>query len=320
MQRAHLQTTVDAPPPAHAEPASAPILAASARAVDAYLGAWLPTVPMPQHLTEAVTYALLGGGKRLRPALCQLAAAAVSPAAAPRALPAAAALELVHAFSLVHDDLPAMDDDDLRRGRPTLHIHAGEAMAILAGDAMLTLAFAALSANPPGEPPYPPVVQAALTRELASSTLGMIAGQVYDTLGGFAPELTPSQRVRLTHENKTGALIRASCRMGVTVALGTDDTTDPRFIALSDYGDAVGLMFQIVDDLIDVEQPSGHVGKRTRKDADAGKLTYPGVLGVERSRTLATDLARRAAAAIAPLGPAAADLTTLCHDLIHRTK
>jgi geranylgeranyl diphosphate synthase type II len=271
---------------------------------------WVDALPAPPALRDAVRYALIGGGKRLRPLLAWHSAVAAG-GTGPESLPACIAVELVHAFSLVHDDLPALDNDDLRRGRPTLHRHAGEALAILAGDAMLTGAFGVLVDAVPT-----PLGQR-LAAELAEGAAGMIAGQVYDTLGGLPEGLDAFQRVATVHRNKTGALIRASCRMGAILAPAGGG---PALDAVSAYGEAVGLMFQIVDDLIDVEQPPEHAGKRTGKDSQAGKLTYPGVLGVERSRAEVTRLARAAEDALAPLGSPARGLMELCVVLTRRTR
>jgi geranylgeranyl pyrophosphate synthase len=278
--------------------------------IDAHLVTALRSRRLPEILEEAVCYAVLQGGKRLRPALVLLSCEAAGGRRVD-ALDPALALELIHAFSLVHDDLPAMDDDDLRRGRPTLHIHAGEAMAILAGDAMMSLAFEFISRGPQdGE------VCARLTRELAAATTAMISGQVYDTLGSLPAELTDEQRLTLIHRSKTGALLRAACRIGGLCG-GADQATLQH---LTDYGEAIGLMFQIVDDLIDVTQPAEHVGKATGKDLTAGKLTYPGVLGEERSRADVQRLRDEAHLAISPLGEPARPLGRLCDDLAIRTK
>ncbi len=247
--------------------------------VDAFLRGWVRSRGLPTGVRRAVEYALLGGGKRLRPVLAWHSARAVG-GRGPEALPAAAAVELVHAFSLVHDDLPAMDDDDVRRGRPTLHRHAGEAMAILAGDLMLSLAFEVLA-----ERVHESSASSALSRELARATRGMIVGQVEDTLGGSGRATL--ERLREIHQNKTGRLIEASCRMGARCALGPGSETPAgrrALEAVGSYARDIGLMFQVVDDLIDVEQAAGHAGKRTGKDAAAGKLTFPVVLGVEASR------------------------------------
>lgn len=284
--------------------------------VEAYFARCVDSSGMPQALADAVRYSFLGPGKRLRPLLAWHACAAVGPmgnldAAGEPALPAAAAVELVHCFSLVHDDLPGLDNDDLRRGRPTLHKATSEAMAILAGDAMLTLAFSVLtrSITAPG-------LASALVNELSAATGAMIAGQVHDTLGGFPDGLDDQDKLRLIHTNKTGALIRASIRMGALCAHPLPSALS----ALSRYADAVGLMFQIVDDLLDVTQTTEHLGKKAGKDIDAGKLTYPGVLGVDRSRAEVTRLRGEAIGALAPLGPQAGALRDLADYLAVRSR
>ena len=286
-------------------------LDALAREVDAHIGAFLRRAGLPDSLREAVEYSALAPGKRLRPVLALLSCESVG-APRDRALPAAAALELVHAFSLVHDDLPAMDDDDLRRGRPTAHVRFGEAMAILSGDAMLSLAFQALG-------DCDDALSGALTMELARGTSAMIAGQVYDTLGGLDDALSDHEKLVRIHAHKTGALIRASCRMGAICGMWPDIHAD-RLEALSAYGDAIGLMFQVVDDLLDVEQTSEHLGKRTNKDESAGKATYPGLLGVEASRREVERLRRAASEAVRPLGGSGSALAALADGLAIRTK
>lgn len=270
----------------------------------------LAALDLPDRLAEAVRYSALGGGKRLRPVLTILSAKAAGGEAS-GAMSAATAMELVHSFSLVHDDLPAMDDDDLRRGRPTLHIAHGEAMAILAGDAMMSLAFQIISEDTASEE-----LGARLCAELSAATTRMIAGQVYDTLGGFPDGLDERDRLRLMHMNKTGALIRTACRMGALSARADEDALG----ALTEYGEAIGLMFQIVDDLIDEEQTSDHTGKRTRKDQDAGKLTYPGVLGAVESRREIDRQRDRAISSLGPLGERAASLRDLCSYMAVRTR
>jgi len=265
---------------------------------------------LPANLHDAVIYSLLGPGKRLRPLLawrsCQAAGGD-----GPESLPAAAAVELVHAFSLVHDDLPAMDDDDLRRGRPTLHKHTSEAMAILAGDGMLTFAFGILTDRiTDGR------LAARLCAELARGATAMIVGQVYDTLGAAGDPLPPDQQLARIHANKTGALIKASCRMGALCAHASDRTLS----IIDAYADAVGLMFQVVDDILDVTQHEGHVGKRTGKDAQAGKLTYPGALGLDAARTHVTRLEAEALKAAAQLGKPGEPLAQLAREMATRTR
>lgn len=291
-------------------------------AIETHLERVVGTVEAPGSLREAVRYALLGGGKRLRPLLAWHCAIAASgdPAAGVRSLPVGAAVELVHAFSLVHDDLPAMDDDDLRRGRPTLHIHAGEAMAILAGDAMLAMAFGVISTPPDGEPPFGAGLRSALIAELCRGTMGMIAGQVLDTLGGENEPIEPARMVEKIHRLKTGALISAACRMGAMAGLGEADESGERLAAISEYGEVIGLMFQIVDDLLDVEQSTEHAGKRTGKDAHAGKLTWPGVFGIEHSRLKVEEFRLCAERAADRLGPSALTLRELAGELAGRTR
>jgi geranylgeranyl diphosphate synthase, type II len=261
--------------------------------IDQYLHEFVAGLSLPENLREAIRYSLLGGGKRLRPLLTWHCCEA-SCGDGERSLPAGAAVELIHAFSLVHDDLPAMDDDDLRRGRPTLHIHAGEAMAILTGDAMLSLGFHVLADR------TEPSLAIRLCKELAVGTEQMIAGQVYDTLGGLPAEMSEVDRLRMMHMNKTGALIRAACRMGA--ACGGADDRSAIMQGITTYAEAIGLMFQIVDDVIDVTQTTERAGKRTNKDASAGKRTFAAALGVDQCRRLIAELESRAIGAIWPLG------------------
>ncbi len=296
--------------PVTVDPASH--LVAPAARVDEYLAGYVARTSAPTNLKDAMHYALLAGGKRLRPILAWHCAVAVG-GKGDASLPAGGAVELVHAFSLVHDDLPAMDDDDLRRGIPTLHKAKGEAMAILAGDAMLTMGFELLMSQV-----QPVGLAGALVAELAAGTSGMIAGQVYDTLGGFAPGMSDEERLRLIHLNKTGALIRAACRMGAMCGMGS--ATGHALPAVTTYADAVGLMFQIVDDILDVTQPAEHVGKKTGKDVEAGKMTYPGVLGLDRSRAEVGRVLNVALDAAGSLGPSARPLAELASYMAVRTK
>jgi geranylgeranyl pyrophosphate synthase len=301
------------PPPSSRPDDLPPEVASAAARVDAFLDSYLKSVDLPANLVEAVGYSLLGPGKRARPLLVWHSFAAVAgPGVDPSAcLPAGGAVELIHAFSLVHDDLPGLDNDDLRRGRPTLHRHTSEAMAILAGDCMLTLAFQLLTERF-GDTP----LAAKLCRELAQGTNGMIAGQVYDTLGGFAPDVPDERKLELIHRNKTGMLIRASCRMGAMCA-GADAAA---LAAITRYADDLGLVFQIVDDLLDVTQTTEHLGKKAGKDIDAGKLTYPGVFGIERSRAEVRRLHQESLDVLAPFGAAANPLRQLADSLATRTR
>jgi geranylgeranyl diphosphate synthase, type II len=280
-----------------------PYLRAQAARVETLLAQRMDALSghVPARLLESMRYSLLAGGKRLRPVLCLAFAEAVglrSGAGARVAEDAASALEYVHTYSLVHDDLPAMDDDDLRRGRPTNHKVYGEAMAILAGDALLTEALGLVASGP--EP-----VRAALCRELAAGAGagGMVGGQVLDIAEDRPAELTYLTRL---HRLKTGALIRASCRMGVLAGGG-----DAAALERADvYGDAIGLAFQIADDLLDVTGDAAQLGKPVGADAAAGRFTFPAVLGLEASRALAAQKVAEAVAAVRPLegedGPLAA--------------
>ncbi len=295
-------TNVKTQPPAAIETA--------AEQTDRFIRSRIDSAGLPENLANALRYSVLSSGKRLRPALTLLCCQAVGGDTA-RALGPAAAMELIHTFSLVHDDLPAMDDDMLRRGQPTLHVQAGEAMAILAGDAMMALAFELIA-----EAEQAGVAPGQLTMELAHATTCMIAGQVYDTLGGLPDNLDDEQKIQLIHTNKTGALLRAACRMGALCG-----HADPAQLeALSKYGEAIGLMFQIVDDLVDLTQTAEHAGKATGKDASAGKLTYPGLLGIERSGEAIRTLHASARNALTQLGEPAGDLAQLCDYLAVRTR
>jgi geranylgeranyl pyrophosphate synthase len=278
--------------------------------IEADLATRIETVDGPTALRDALAYAVLGAGKRLRPVLTLLSCEAVG-GEREQGLAAASAIELIHAFSLVHDDLPAMDDDALRRGQPTLHVHAGEAMAILTGDVMMSLAFEWITdEDSDGD------TAARLVRTLAEATSYMIAGQVYDTLGGFPAGLTEPEQLQLVHFNKTAALIRAACRLGAVC--GAASAKD--LASLTSYGEAVGMMFQIVDDLLDVTATAEHVGKATGKDLQAGKLTFPGVHGTDASRTEVRRRRDEAHDALAPLGRSAEHLLELCDFMAVRTR
>jgi len=277
--------------------------------VESYLSDWLERRSMPANLREAVRYAVLGPGKRLRPTLTVRCCQAVGGSAV-EAMPPAVAVEMIHAFSLVHDDLPALDNDGLRRGRPTLHRHAGEAMAILAGDALLGLAVELLVERLPSERVTP------ICRELIRGCNAMIVGQVYDTLPPSDGTGSALDRLRTTHRNKTGALIRAACRAG-----GLSGGADPAQLeAVTGFGEAVGLMFQVVDDLLDVTETTDHLGKTAGKDAEQGKLTYPALMGLEATREEVRRLAHEAHAALEPLGERAGSLGELCDYLASRTR
>jgi len=257
-------------------------MATRQKTVDAALDRWVPPeTEDPAIIHRAMRYSLFAGGKRIRPLLAISTAEAVSDAPA-GVENAACALELIHTYSLIHDDLPALDNDDLRRGRPTCHKVFGDAMAILAGDALLTLAFEVLARleNTPAER------RIELVRELAvaSGTVGgMIGGQVKDIEGeGKFPTAALLESI---HRAKTGALLRCSVRFGAIYA-GADEA---QLATLTKFGEHVGLAFQIVDDVLDVEQSSEQLGKTAGKDAEQKKITFPAVYGIERSRAMAEE-------------------------------
>jgi geranylgeranyl diphosphate synthase type II len=274
-----------------------------------------PQAGLPGPLLEAMRYSLLAPGKRLRPALVALAAEACGGG---NPWPAACAVEMIHAYSLIHDDLPSMDDDDLRRGQPTCHKKFGEALAILAGDALQSLAFQTLAEG------YPAATAAACCRELAraSGAAGMVGGQADDLAWEKSSPADASRNVEgleHLHARKTGALIRASLRLGVFAAHAGREAPVQDLVERFDvYGRCLGLAFQITDDLLDVEGHAARAGKRVGKDASRGKLTYPGLLGVDESRRRAERLGQDARTALAPLGSAAGWLLALVAFVLER--
>ncbi|HET6432293.1 farnesyl diphosphate synthase [Dyella sp.] len=279
-----------------------PSLAALVARADRALAAALPRDDAaPVELHRAMRYAVLGGGKRLRPLLVYAAGHALG-CEASTLDPPACAVELIHAYSLVHDDLPAMDDDAMRRGRPTCHVVFGEAMAILAGDALQALAFEGL-AHAPVDPAVAIAMQRALGR--ACGAEGMAGGQALD-LAAVGRALTLAELEHM-HACKTGALIRASVRLGGLVAGASPDALD----ALDRYAGLVGLAFQVRDDILDVEGDSAVIGKTAGKDAAADKPTFSSILGLEASRSRLVELTDQAFEALAPLGAHAALLREL---------
>ena len=289
-------------------------LACYASQIEEALVEALPSDPdTPPDLLEAMRYSLMAGGKRLRPILVLLAAEACG--ADPRdAMPAACAVEMVHTYSLIHDDLPAMDDDDLRRGQPTSHVAFGEAMAILAGDALLTRAFEVLAADLPD-----PVVAAECCRVLASAggSDGMVGGQVADLAAtDTSPESVddPLQILGAIHRRKTGRLLAASLELGAVVAGAEKQVRE----SLLDYGQQVGLAFQVADDLLDVEGDINRTGKTSGRDAHLGKWTNPALAGNDTSRRLARNCIASACAAVEPLGEAGEPLKVLAEFVIER--
>jgi farnesyl diphosphate synthase len=290
-----------------------PALQALSARADAALARALPSDDQhPLELHRAMRYAVLGGGKRLRPLLVYASGAVFS--ATPEKLDAiAAAVELIHAYSLVHDDLPAMDDDSLRRGRPTCHIVFGEAMAILAGDALQALAFQVLANDRALGVDAATHLDMLRTLSLACGSHGMAGGQAFD-LAAVGKKLDASELERM-HVYKTGALIRASVRLGA-LAAGCKDMAV--LAALETYGHSIGLAFQIRDDLLDIEADTEQLGKTAGKDALANKPTYPAILGVDASRAELVALTTRALESIETLGANAEPLRDLARFVASR--
>lgn len=278
--------------------------------IERALRQWTPeeTTP-PESIHKAMRYSLFAGGKRIRPILCMAAGEAVSDA--PVGIePVACSLEFIHTYSLIHDDLPALDNDDLRRGRPTCHKVFGEAIAILTGDALLTLAFQVLS-----QMECAAERKVLLIEELAvaaGTVGGMIGGQVSDLEGeGKAPN---AELLEVIHRAKTGALLKASLRMGGIYAGANDEQLN----ALSCYGMHIGLAFQIIDDVLDVEQSSEALGKTAGKDAEQHKITFPAVYGLEKSREMAEQQRAAAHVALRPLSARADALRQLADLIVQR--
>lgn len=287
-------------------------LAQQQQQVDSELQRLVPadTVP-PESIHRAMRYSLFAGGKRIRPILCIEAARAIADSP-DGVVSAACALELVHTYSLIHDDLPALDNDDYRRGKPTCHKMFGEAMAILAGDALLTLAFQVL-ASLDAVDDAPKVRMIAELAAAAGTVGGMIGGQVADLEGeGKTPNPALLDSI---HRAKTGALLRASLRLGAIHA----SAGEAQYAALSCYGEHIGLAFQIVDDILDVEESSESLGKTAGKDAQQHKITFPAVYGLEQSRSMAERECSLAHETLAPFGARAQRLHELA-DLIVRRK
>jgi geranylgeranyl diphosphate synthase type II len=286
--------------------------------IDARLESYTDFGPnCPTRLQEAIRYSLLSPGKRLRPLLVLFAAEACG-CNTTQAMPAACAVEMVHAYSLIHDDLPAMDDDDLRRSRPTCHKQFDEATAILAGDALLAQSFEILAGQV-----QPPDVAAQCCKTLATAAgpTMLVGGQADDLAGSeqAAADLDAEQQLELLtsiHQRKTGAMFRASVRLGCLVA-GADSR---QLEALDEYSDKLGLAFQIVDDLLDVSGQENATGKRVGKDRMKGKLTYPGLLGEVESERRAKAMIDRACAAVSSLGDHSANLESLARFVVKRDR
>jgi geranylgeranyl diphosphate synthase type II len=308
--------------------ALASFLEETRRRVDEALDRFLPRPPdCPPILSEAMRYSLFAGGKRLRPILTLAAADAVSrtqpdgPARAfDHALPAACAIEYLHTYSLIHDDLPAMDDDTLRRGRPTLHVVYGDGIAILAGDALQAEAFALLAREPVSSDPAVAARRLLASRIVAEAAgaAGMVGGQAIDLqAAGQAPGHTVTLDAPALvdmHRRKTGAIIRAAAQAGAIMG-GADAAT---LAAMAEWGAEVGLAFQIVDDVLDVEGSAAELGKSAGKDAAHDKPTYPALFGLDRSRAMAQECAGRARALLVRAGLAGSWLDPIAGWVISR--
>ncbi len=288
---------------------------------EAALAAFLPAADtLPARLHDAMRYAVLGGGKRVRPLLCH-AAGTVFDALAAQLDHAACAVELIHAYSLVHDDLPCMDNDTLRRGRPTVHVEYGEATALLVGDALQTLAFQVLAETPPTS--MLPSHQSRLSAMVAmlahaSGSRGMAGGQAID-LAAVGRTLTLVELEQM-HIHKTGALIRAAVLLGAYCGqIDTGDDADNAAIEhLASFANRIGLLFQVVDDVLDAEASTATLGKTAGKDAAQNKPTYVTLLGIARARALADELRDQALAALKPLGERADHLASLTRYIVER--
>jgi len=286
-------------------------IAEDIRTVDRMLNLWLPKESAkPATIHRAMRYSVFAGGKRMRPVLCLAAARASGIRRVADALPAACAVECVHTYSLIHDDLPCMDDDDMRRGRPTSHKVFGEGIAVLAGDALLTVAFEILARMKP----VPRYSAADYVTELsrAAGSRNLVGGQVAD-LEGEKQSCIPAD-LRFIHRGKTAAMIIASLKLGAMAANAT-----PRALRImEEFGDNLGLAFQVIDDILDVTQSSEKLGKSAGKDAAAGKTTYPALLGLEASQKEAARLTEKALSVLSPLGERAAALRALAGKLLSR--
>jgi geranylgeranyl diphosphate synthase type II len=279
-------------------------------AVDAALERLLPQESArPASIHQAMRYSVFAGGKRIRPILCLEAARIFAPDAT-AALHPACAIEMIHTYSLIHDDLPALDNDDLRRGKPTCHKEFGEAIAILAGDALLTLAFETISATP-----INPAQCVAIAKEVASAAgtvNGMVGGQVAD-LEAERQRIEP-EMLEYIHRSKTAALIRASVTSGALCAGASPDDV----ARLRRFGETIGWAFQVTDDILDVEESSAALGKTAGKDIAQQKATYPAIHGLHRSHEIANDLASKAIAELAPYREAATRLSEIAEYLVIR--
>jgi geranylgeranyl diphosphate synthase type II len=278
--------------------------------VDAALDHYLPSAgTRPKTIHQAMRYSIFAGGKRLRPIIC-LASAEVLRGTIEAAMPLACAVECIHTYSLIHDDLPSMDNDDFRRGKPTSHKVYGEGIAVLAGDALLTLAFE-IAASCESWPRYS---HADVIHEIAvaAGSQRLVAGQVAD-LEGEGKKITPAE-LRYIHQNKTAALIASSIRLGAMSA----NATPKQLEKLTDFGESLGLAFQVIDDILDVTQTTEKLGKSAGKDIAAQKATYPALLGLEKAKKEADRLTARARTVLKSFGKNAAPLEAIADYLLQR--
>lgn len=283
--------------------------------VDAALEAYFPEpAGLTSDLIKAMRYSLLAGGKRLRPILCMAGAEAVGGDGS-RVLPVACALEMIHTYSLIHDDLPIMDDDDLRRGKPTNHKVFGEAVALLAGDGLLTEAFNAMTSSETAKQVSPlTLIQAVRLIARAAGHEGMVGGQAVDIQWeGKAADL---EVVRFMHTRKTGAMITASVASGAILA----GANDVQLKAITSYGEKIGLAFQISDDILDIEGDSETMGKRAGADEEKGKMTYPAVLGLDRSKVIQREMVLGAIEELREFDERAEPLRRIARYIIERKK
>jgi geranylgeranyl diphosphate synthase, type II len=298
-------------------------LTARRTAIDAALLAALPSPPScPSPVADAMRFSVCAGGKRLRPILCLASAEAVG-GDWRQALPAACAIEFIHTYSLIHDDLPAMDNDTLRRGQPTLHVIAGEAMAILAGDGLLTEAFALMAREPREGDASLPARKVRVIEIVAAGAgaAGMVGGQAIDLAcvtpdaAGVLPPPLDSEALRAMHARKTGALIRASASAGAVIGGGSEAQVDAIDRAAAEFG----LAFQIIDDVLDVEGASANLGKTAGKDAAAGKPTFAALHGLEASKRMAHECLDRATAVLSAVHLADSRLLEIGRWIVERT-
>lgn len=287
-----------------------PYLKTQQKTVDAALNSFLPkATARPKTVHQAMRYSIFAGGKRLRPILT-LAAAEACGGEEKKALPPACSVEVLHTYSLVHDDLPCMDDDDLRRGRPTSHKIYGEGMAVLTGDALLTEAFTILAATPPTT--RYSLKDILLEFSICGGSKKLIGGQVLD-LEGEGQDLTKAQLIRI-HENKTAALLTTSLRLGAMTA----NATPRQLEALTNFGYNLGLAFQVIDDILDVTQSTEQLGKTAGKDEAVDKATYPSIMGLEKSKAEARRLTKKSLDALSVFGKKALRLEQIAHYLLDR--